>query len=119
MYRELRQGGGRRGGELAPATVRRIHATLHRALKDAVAWGYLLRNPAAVAVKPKQQPAGSVHMRVWSLLSFGISCCMYAMIASSRCGASQQPPGCAAVNCWGCAGRTSTSTHSEWRYDRH
>jgi integrase len=66
MYRELRQGGGRRGGELAPATVRRIHATLHRALKDAVAWGYLLRNPAAVAVKPKQQPAGSVHMRVWS-----------------------------------------------------
>ena len=66
LYRELQQGGGRRGGALAPATVRRIHATLHRALKDAVAWGYLLRNPASVAVKPKQPAAGSVHMRVWS-----------------------------------------------------
>jgi hypothetical protein len=37
LYREPRQGGGRRGGALAPATVRRVHATLHRALKDAVA----------------------------------------------------------------------------------
>jgi integrase len=66
LYRELHQSGGRQGRPLAPATVRRVHATLHRALKDAVAWGYLLRNPAAVAMKPKQRSVGSTQMRVWA-----------------------------------------------------
>lgn len=32
--------------------IRRIHTTLHRALSDAVVWGYLLGNPAAVARNP-------------------------------------------------------------------
>ncbi|HEX5267661.1 MAG TPA: site-specific integrase [Acidimicrobiales bacterium] len=37
---------------LAPATVRRVHATLRRALGDGVRWGYLDRNPAAGADPP-------------------------------------------------------------------
>jgi integrase len=36
---------------LAPGSIRRIHAVLHRALKDAVRWGYLPRN-VADAVDP-------------------------------------------------------------------
>ena len=40
-------------GGLSPATVRRIHATLHGTLRDAVKWGYLLRNPADAAEPPK------------------------------------------------------------------
>ena len=42
------------GGGLSPATVRRIHATLHRAFKDAVRWGYLLANPADAADPPRE-----------------------------------------------------------------
>ena len=37
---------------LAPATVRRMHATLHRALKDAVRWNLIGRNPADAADPP-------------------------------------------------------------------
>lgn len=66
LYRDLLDHGGAAGQPLAAATVRRIHSTVHRALRDAVAWGYLLRNPASVAVKPKQRGVGSVEMRTWS-----------------------------------------------------
>jgi integrase len=31
-----------------------------------MSWGYLNRNPAALAVKPKQRSAGSVDMRTWT-----------------------------------------------------
>ena len=44
---------------LAPATVRRIHATLHRALKDAVRWNKINRNPADAADPPRAAFAGS------------------------------------------------------------
>jgi integrase len=40
-------------GGLSPATVRRVHATLHRALRDAVRWNRLSVNPAAAADPPK------------------------------------------------------------------
>jgi integrase len=46
FYQEL----GRQG--LAPASRRLIHAVLHRALKDAVRWGKLTRNPAEQADAP-------------------------------------------------------------------
>jgi integrase len=39
---------------MAPATVYRIHAILSAALNYAVAWGWIERNPAAFAHKPKQ-----------------------------------------------------------------
>jgi integrase len=40
---------------LAPKTVRNVHAFLHRALVDAVAWKYLTDNPAS-NVKPPRRP---------------------------------------------------------------
>ena len=41
------------GGGLSPGTVRRVHATLHRALRDAVRWNRLSVNPAAAADPPR------------------------------------------------------------------
>ncbi len=40
---------------LAPKTVRNVHAFLHRALVDAVAWKYITDNPAS-NVKPPRRP---------------------------------------------------------------
>ncbi|EFC80274.1 tyrosine-type recombinase/integrase [Parafrankia sp. EUN1f] len=48
----LRQRGGQ-GQGLAPATVAVVHQTLSRALGDAVKWGYLRRNPAEDAHRPR------------------------------------------------------------------
>jgi hypothetical protein len=47
---------------LAPKTIRNIHAFLHRALADAVAWKYLSENPAS-NVKPPRNPP--VRRQVW------------------------------------------------------
>jgi integrase len=46
-----------------PATVRRIHATLHRALRDAVRWQLVARNAASAADPPK---APRPRMTVWT-----------------------------------------------------
>jgi len=47
---------------LAPKTVRNVHAFLHRALVDAVAWKYLSDNPAS-NVKPPRRPR--TRREVW------------------------------------------------------
>ncbi len=54
LYAELRASGGRRGKSLSPATVRRIHAVLRRALQQGLKWGWLTTNPAALATLPKE-----------------------------------------------------------------
>jgi integrase len=41
------------GGGLSPRSVRYIHTIIHRALRDAVKWGRLARNPAEAADPPK------------------------------------------------------------------
>ncbi len=51
----LKEGRVNGAGSLSPATVRRVHATLHRALKDAVRWQCLPFNPADAADPPKGQ----------------------------------------------------------------
>ena len=51
------------GGGLTPKTVRNIHGTLHKALDDAVRWGRIARNPAALADPPK---GTSPEMRIWT-----------------------------------------------------
>jgi integrase len=53
FYRRLREGGGRGGRPLAPATIRRIHGVLHRALAQGVRWGWLGTNPASAASPPR------------------------------------------------------------------
>lgn len=52
-YAGLRRHGGRGGRELAPNSVLRIHALLHRALGQAVKWGWLTTNPASAASPPR------------------------------------------------------------------
>jgi integrase len=54
-------------GPLAPATVRRIHATLHRALRDAVRWNLLGRNPADAADPPRAVGCAGAQVTVWSI----------------------------------------------------
>ena len=56
---------GRRGGKagLSPQTVRHVHAVLHRALRDAVRWGLIGRNPIDSADPPR--PASSREMHTW------------------------------------------------------
>lgn len=52
FYGSLRGGWGGRQA-LSPASIRRVHATLHRALRDAVRWQLLARNAAGGADPPK------------------------------------------------------------------
>jgi integrase len=54
------------GGGLSPRTVRYIHTILHRALKDAVRWGRLARNPADAADPPKAAAASRPESVTWT-----------------------------------------------------
>jgi integrase len=60
----LTDGRANRTGGLNPTTVKRVHATIHRALRDAVRWGYLSKNPADAADPPRK--AESLEMRTWT-----------------------------------------------------
>lgn len=58
FYGDLLEVGLRSGaGGLSPTTVRRIHATLHKAMADAVRWGRLPRNPTDSADPPQAAKA--------------------------------------------------------------
>jgi integrase len=64
LYQELLASGRRhRPGGLAPKTVRNVHVLIHRALRDAVRWGYTVRNVADAADPPKAKPA---ELQVWT-----------------------------------------------------
>ncbi len=76
LYAKLARQGRRNGKPLAPLTVRHVHAVLHRALKDAVRWGYLARNPADRADPPKV--TSHKELRTWSAEQLG------AFLASQR-----------------------------------
>jgi len=53
LYAQLRSGGNRFGRPLATATIRQVHAVLRRALQQAVKWGWIQSNPAALASPPR------------------------------------------------------------------
>ncbi len=53
FYRRLLTSGAVGAGGLAPATVRRIHGILRRALAQGVKWGWLGVNPAATTTPPR------------------------------------------------------------------
>ncbi len=59
FYRRLLASGGAGGRPLAPATVRRIHGILRRALNQGVKWGWLGINPA-VATTPPRVPVSDI-----------------------------------------------------------
>jgi integrase len=66
VYADLLVGGNvTNGGPLSPTTVRRIHATLHRALRDAVRWGVLAENPADRCDPPRARADDIAEMRTW------------------------------------------------------
>ncbi len=52
-YTRLLKNGGQSGQPLSPATIRRIHGILRRALQQAVRWGWIGANPAASATPPR------------------------------------------------------------------
>jgi integrase len=54
------------GGGLSPRTVRYIHTITHRALKDAVKWGRLARNPADAADPPRASEEGRPDSLTWT-----------------------------------------------------
>ena len=53
---------------LSSTSVRLVHVTVHRILKDAVRWGTIPRNVADVASEdaPKRRKTGKDTMQVWS-----------------------------------------------------
>jgi integrase len=53
FYAGLRERGSVAGEPLSPRTVRRVHNIVHRALEQAVRWGWLASNPATKATPPK------------------------------------------------------------------
>ncbi len=64
LYEELLANGRcDQTGGLSPRTVRYTHTILHRALRDAVRWGVLARNPADLADPPKHR---TPEMEVWT-----------------------------------------------------
>jgi integrase len=68
IYSELLSSGRTGNSEcLSPTTVRRIHATLHRALRDAVRWGLLSDNPADRCDPPRARSDDVVEMRTWDV----------------------------------------------------
>ena len=62
LYRELEQAG------LSASTRRQTHAVLHRALRDAVRWGKLVRNPADMADPPAQT---RTRVQAWTAKELG------------------------------------------------
>jgi len=63
LYTDLLQGSGHRGRKLSPATIRRVHATLHSALGDAQRWRLIPYNPATGTELPTVRRG---EMKVWS-----------------------------------------------------
>lgn len=70
LYAKLLTTGNRRtgGGGLSPKTVRYIHTTLHKALKDAERKQLVARNVAQVADAPKLRQAGASELVTWTAL---------------------------------------------------
>ncbi len=79
---------GKRG--LSPRTVHHVHVCLHRALRDAVRWGRLFRNPVDAADPPRVAGPGSREMKTWSAAQ------VRAFLRPPRMNASTLSGGCSA-----------------------
>ncbi len=67
LYGDLLAGGRRDGkGSLSQRTVRYVHIILHKALKDAVRWGRLVKNPADLADPPRSKDTQAAEAKVWT-----------------------------------------------------
>jgi hypothetical protein len=65
LYATLLREGRRNheAGGLSPRSVRYVHTIAHRALKDAVKWGRLARNPADAADRRRGSPRRAARSR--------------------------------------------------------
>jgi integrase len=67
LYAKLALSGKRDGKSgLSPLSIRHVHATLHRALKDAVRWEQITRNPIEAADPPRISGDGTRELRTWN-----------------------------------------------------
>ena len=66
LYATLLERGRQNGTPLSAATVRRVHAVLHRAFRDAMRWGLIARNPCAGADPPKLRAGRQTQFSTWS-----------------------------------------------------
>jgi len=67
LYAQLLASGRRdRPGGLSPRSVAYVHTILGRALKDAVRWGRLARNPAAAADPPRVRASAATEPQTWT-----------------------------------------------------
>jgi integrase len=67
LYGRLLENGHKASGKgLSHKTVRYIHTTVHRVLRDAVRWGKLARNPAGLADPPSPRAAQPPEMKAWT-----------------------------------------------------
>lgn len=64
--RRGRQNPKRRGEPLSPRSVRYMHAIVHRALRDALRWGLLVRNPADLAEPPSHHATKPAAPKTWT-----------------------------------------------------
>ncbi len=73
LYATLLASGRRnhQGGGLSTRSVSYVHTICHRALKDAVKWGRLVRNPADAADPPRATSSGSPDMVTWTAEQLG------------------------------------------------
>ena len=69
LYADLQHGTGRGGRTLSASTIRRVHATLHSALGDAVRWRLIPYNPASGA---ELTAVTRTQMQVWSGEQLGV-----------------------------------------------
>ena len=56
---------------LSPKSLKNIHVMMHKALGDAVAWGYLLSNPAGQAVVPRSRRLQKQSHAIWNVEELG------------------------------------------------
>jgi hypothetical protein len=105
FYGELVVSGGKGGRPLSPKTVRYVHTTLRRALRDAVADGLVVRNVAAQARPPR---ARRVEMHTWTAAEVGV---FLASVREDRLHVGWlllATLGLRRASCWACAGRMWT-----------
>jgi hypothetical protein len=111
LYARLLEEGSRhqRGGGLSPRSVRYVHTILHRALKDAVRWGRLARNPADAADPPRASASRSPDIKPWTADELRRFLEHHTDDRSMPRGFCSPRPGCGAARLSGLDGRTSTS----------
>ncbi len=67
LYAKLALSGKKDGKSgLSALSIRHVHASLHRAFKDAVRWERITRNPIEAADPPRIGGDGTTEMKTWS-----------------------------------------------------